>query len=130
MKKLTIDLSSAQILYDAVHFTDSIGVDLHYAIEKLLKAFLAFENAKIPKIHDLPQLYTFVSHKITVSNEDILYIATKYHIEESYPQYDRALPSRKEITEVLDFANDLFERVCKILEIDLARKIVLILYLV
>ena len=32
------DLKSAQILFKVNHYTDSIGVDLHYAIEKLFKA--------------------------------------------------------------------------------------------
>ncbi|MDH4202546.1 MAG: HEPN domain-containing protein [Phycisphaerae bacterium] len=47
------DLKSAQILYDAGHFTDSIGCDCQQAIEKMLKSFLAYENKKIKRTHDL-----------------------------------------------------------------------------
>ena len=119
LRKSYHDLKSAQILYDANHYTDSIGVDLHYAIEKSLKAFLAYNNSKIPKTHNLPELYEIVVKHIQVDNDDILYIANKYHIEVSYPQYDRSLPSREEIKEVMDFTDKLLEDVLKKLEIDI-----------
>ncbi len=51
------DLLSAQILFDANHFTDSIGNDLQQALEKMLKSFLAYQNAKIPKSYDLHPNY-------------------------------------------------------------------------
>ena len=38
---------SATILYEANHYTDTIAVDLHYAVETALKSFLAYENKKI-----------------------------------------------------------------------------------
>lgn len=41
------DLSSAQVLYAADHYTDTIASDLQQAIEKMLKSFLAYENAPI-----------------------------------------------------------------------------------
>jgi len=34
-------------LYEANHYTDTIAVDLHYAVETALKSFLAYENKKI-----------------------------------------------------------------------------------
>jgi HEPN domain-containing protein len=117
LRKSYHDLKSAQILYDANHYTDSIGVDLHYAIEKSLKAFLAYDNSKIPKTHNLPELYEIVIRYIQVDDDDILYIANKYHIEVTYPQYDRSLPSREEIKEVLDFTERLFVEVLKTLDI-------------
>jgi len=48
----------------------------------------------------------------------LLHISNKYHIEASYPQYNRAMPPREEIKEVLKFTENLFEDVCKILDID------------
>ncbi len=115
--KVYHDLSSARILYDANHYTDSIGVELHYAIEKSLKSFLAHENKKIPKSHNLPELYELVCDKIAIEDEDILYVANKYHIEASYPQYNRNLPTKEEIEEVLNFTEELFNNTCKILDI-------------
>jgi hypothetical protein len=37
---------------------------------------------------------------------------------ESYPAFNRLLPTRDEIKEVMDFTQELFSRVCKILDID------------
>jgi len=116
LKKAYHDLKSAQILYEANHYTDSIGVDLHYSIEKQLKSFLAYENKKIPKSHNLPELYEIVNEYIEI-NDDILYTATKYHIEVSYPQYDRGMPERKEIKAVMDFTENLLEKISKVLKI-------------
>ena len=114
------DLASAQILFEAHHFTDSIGVDLHYSIEKMLKSFLAYRNKRIPKTHDLNELREYVIDYIQFDYDEIVIvnIATEYHIEESYPTHDRSLPPREEIKEVLDFTQDLFEKVCHMLEID------------
>ena len=120
LKKVYHDIKSAQILYEANHYTDSIGVDLHYAIEKTFKTFLAYENKKILKTHDLHILRNEIIDYISFTLDDIKIInmATDYHIEESYPQYDRQLPSREEIKEVLVFAEELFDKVCDILDID------------
>lgn len=49
---------------------------------------------------------------------DVLVIATEYHIQESYPQYERPLPPRDEIKEVLDFTEAFFTKVCKVLHVD------------
>lgn len=51
------DLQSAQILFAADHYTDGIGCDLQQAIEKILKAVIASKNYKIPKTHDLYEIY-------------------------------------------------------------------------
>ena len=120
LRKVYHDLKSAQILYEANHFTDSIGVDLHYAIEKSFKTFLAYQNKKIPKTHNLLELNELNSNFLFLQTEEIrlLHISNRYHIEATYPQYDRAMPPREEIKEVLEFAEELFNEVCKILSID------------
>ena len=50
LKKVYHDLGSAKILYEANHYTDTIGVDLHYAIEKSLKTFLDFADSLFQKV--------------------------------------------------------------------------------
>ncbi len=114
------DLSSAQILYDAEHFTDIIGIDLQQAIEKTLKAFLAYEDRKIKKTHDLIDVYELVTEYIQLeeSEIDLLDIALHYYTHDKYPAMHGILPERQEIKTVLDFATELFERVCRILEIN------------
>jgi hypothetical protein len=44
------DLLSAKILFNAHHFTDSIGNDLQQSLEKILKAFPAYNNEQIKKL--------------------------------------------------------------------------------
>lgn len=85
----------------------------------MLKSFLAYENKKILKTHDLYDTYKAIKDKIDL--EEHIYLLdqiSEYHIEESYPAFDRKLPPKEEIKEVLDFAEDLFDKVCKILDIN------------
>lgn len=42
----------------------------------------------------------------------MLDLIKKYHIEESYPCFNRSLPQREEVKEILDFAQKLFDNVC------------------
>ena len=113
------NLSGARIFYDVNHYTDVTAVELHYAVEKILKSFLANQNKKIPKTHDLVDIYELIKVYINLDDDKIfLDQITEYHIDESYPAFDRNLPPRDEIKEVLLFAEELFDKVCDILDID------------
>jgi len=119
LEKAYHDLGSAVILFKADHFTDTIGIDLHYALEKTLKAILAYNNQPIPKTHDLPKLYSYLYHIVPLQEEEeaLLYIANKYHIEEAYPIFQKSLPSKEEIKTILIFSQDLLHKVATSLEI-------------
>jgi len=121
LEKVYHNFSAAKILFEANHYTDVVAVELHYAIEKAFKSFLAFENKKIPKTHDLDELYSMVKDKIELDESEIqiINIASEYHIEESYPSLVSSLPQKEEIKEVINFAEELFVRICKILDIDM-----------
>jgi len=113
------NLSGAKLFYEANHYSDVTAVELHYAIEKILKSLLSYKNQKIPKTHDLYEISKLIQDFIDLEDEiDLLDKISKYHIEESYPAFDRSLPSREEIKEILDFADYLYKKVCEILEID------------
>lgn len=114
------DLSSAEVLYNANHFTDTIGFDLQQSIEKSLKSLLAFNNTKIKKTHDLTEISALIVDYLQFKDSeiDLLDIATEYCLHSRYPAGNTELPSRKEIKEVLDFTKNLLERVCQKLEID------------
>ncbi|NPA82478.1 MAG: HEPN domain-containing protein [Epsilonproteobacteria bacterium] len=119
LKKAWHNLSGAKLFYESNHYSDVTAVEIHYAVEKALKAFLAYENRQILKTHDLVRIYKLVSDFINLDDKlDLLDKITKYHIEEAYPTFNRPLPSRAEIKEVLDFAQELFERVCDTLDIN------------
>jgi HEPN domain-containing protein len=114
-------LGSAKILYQVNHYTDTIAVDLHYAVEIMLKSFLAYQNKKIIKTHNLIDLYKFIMDYIKFNNDelDMLDLITTYHIKEAYPPMYRDLPSKDEIKEVLEFSEKLFYRICEILDIEI-----------
>lgn len=113
------DLSSARILYAAHHYTDAIGIDLQQAIEKSLKSFLAYGNKPIKKSHDLVEISKMVDRYIQFSalEYDLLDRATTYYTLDKYPSPNMPLPPRKQIKEILDFAETLFEKVCQCLDI-------------
>lgn len=114
-------LSSAQILYKVEHYTDVIAIDLHYAVEIMLKSFLAYENKQILKTHNLIELHSYIINTIDFDEheKDMLRLITTYHIKESYPTPHRRLPPREEIKQVLDFTNKLFDKVCTLLKISI-----------
>ncbi len=114
------NLSSAKILLNANHYRDVIAVDLHYSLEKTLKAFSAYENRKISRTHNLLDLYSDCTKYIKLTDEelDLITVATDYHIKESYPAFHRSLPGIKEINEIPNLAHKLFEISCAKLDID------------
>ncbi len=129
-KKLAIDwlnkswhhYSSGKLLYEAEHYTDTISIDLHYAVEIILKSILVYDNNKIIKTHNLVEIYTNIESRIHFSDEeiDLLDIINKYHIKGSYPVPDRKMPSRIEIKRVLEFTECLLNEVCNILKFELS----------
>jgi HEPN domain-containing protein len=120
LEKAWHHFSSGKLLYEARHYTDTIGVDLHYGIEVMLKAFLAYENKKMIKTHDLLELQKHIKHFIEFDSEEkkLLGKISTYHIEASYPSLDRVMPTYEELKEVIDFGEKLFSKICKILQID------------
>jgi HEPN domain-containing protein len=119
LRKAWHNLSGAKIFYDVDHYSDVTAIELHYAVEKILKSFLAYENKKILKTHDLYDVYKAVKSKIDLAEYiTLLDQISEYHIEESYPAFDRKMPPKEEIKEVLDFGFMLFYKVCDILNID------------
>ena len=120
LEKAWHHFSSGKLLYEAKHYTDTVGVDLHYAIEIMLKAFLAYENRKVIKTHDLIKLYPHIQSWINF-NEDELNLLEKistYHTEASYPSKDRPMPTYEELKEVIEFGKELFSKICKLLDIN------------
>lgn len=116
------NLSTAKLLYKVNHYEDIIGIELQQSLEKSLKSIFAHENIKIPKDHDLVKLYYTVEKFLNLEEDEVVHlrIATDYYKEDRYPNPNYSLPPRDEIKEVLEFTEQLFDRVCSILEIDRA----------
>lgn len=120
LKKSWHNLSGAELFYNANHYSDVTAVEIHYATEKILKSIQAYHNQKILKSHNLVEIYSHIDTFFKLSEDDLNQcdIISEYHIEESYPQYDRPLPSKTEIKKSLEFTKSLFYIVCKHLQID------------
>jgi len=114
------DLQSANILFKANHFTDSIGNDLQQALEKILKSIPAYNSQKIKKSHDLVEIYESLDTTLSLTDEELMFLelASDYFKEDRYPNPYYSLPPKDEVKQVLDFTDDIFLRVCTMLGID------------
>ncbi|MRI59249.1 MAG: hypothetical protein C6H99_07075 [Epsilonproteobacteria bacterium] len=112
------NLKAAQLLFKNDFYTDVIGVELHYALEKLFKTILAYHNKKILKIHDLVELYEAVKDEIGPLDEDVLLEMNSYFKDERYPNVVYELPSKEGIERGLDLAVKLFDKVCQKYQLD------------
>ena len=113
------NLSTAELLYNANHYTDIIAVEVHYSCEKAMKSLLAYENKKILKTHDLFEIYKEVGNFINLDDKiNLLDQISEYHIEESYPAFDRALPPMNEMKQNIEFGLELFDKICITLNIN------------
>lgn len=113
------NLITAKHLFEVNHFTDIIVVDAQQAIEKTLKSLIAYENRKITKTHNLDELASLIMDKILFGDDEIKLLEkiTDYYREDRYPNPNYTLPSHEETKEILDFAQKLFDDVCKKLDI-------------
>jgi HEPN domain-containing protein len=113
------NLKTAQLLYEANHYEDIIGIELQQALEKMLKSLLAYKNSKIPKSHKLLELVV-QTNEINFMEDELILLetATNYYRVDRYPNPNYSLPTRDEIAEVLNFTEMLFGKVCKILRIN------------
>lgn len=113
-------LITAKHLLNVNHFTDIIVLDAQQALEKTLKAILAYQNKKITKTHNLDELASLIVDTI-IFNEDevrLLEKITDYYREDRYPNPNYTLPKRDETIEIVHFAQKLFDDVCQKLDVD------------
>ena len=91
-------------------------------IEKSLKAILEFHEKDVPKKHDILLLKDLVQNYISIDNEEILDDINDLYIDSRYPGSFGLLPNGKptlkDAKEFYEFAQEIFNQVCTILEID------------
>jgi len=108
------NLDAAKILFKEKHYNDVIGIELHQSIEKCLKAVPAFHGRTVLKTHDLIVLLSNAEEYIKFKNDlkRLLETATDYFVENRYPGGGyNFLPSNKEIEEVIETADFIYEKV-------------------
>lgn len=120
LEKAYHDLDSAMILFNAGHYTDTIGYILHQSIEKIFKSLLAYENKPILKTHNLVELHELLTEHMELPEDEIILlgIATTYNTQQRYPTPHKRLPPREEIARILALSQKLLDRVCRLLDID------------
>ena len=91
------------------------------SVEKSLKALLEYHSLKVPRKHDVLMLKDLVCNFIDIQDEDILEDLNTLYIDSRYPGDIGLLPNGKptlqDAQEFYAFANEIFSRVCKLLNV-------------
>ena len=104
------------------HLTSIIAFHSQQAIEKSLKALLVEQEVNIPKIHSLNKLFNECKNQISLTDSQIVNKLDKLYIESRYP-WDMGIlpygkPTIEDVKEFYTFAQEIFDKVCNILDID------------
>jgi len=107
------NLETARVLIREKHFTDSIALEIHQALEKSFKAIYAYHGISIPRTHSLPLLFSFVQEKTGISDtiSGDLIIISDYYESEGYPGPRYFVPDREEVEKYFDFAEEILNTV-------------------
>jgi len=120
IKASTSDLRTISRIIDDEYLTHIVAFHSQQSIEKSLKAYLEFKNKKVPKVHKLQTLFDIVEIEFII-NENTLQLLDKLYIDSRYPG-DMGLlpygnPTIEDAQEFYKFAQDIFEKISKILKI-------------
>ena len=122
LKASQYDLLTIERIVDVDYLTHIVAFHSEQSIEKSLKALMISKNIDIPKIHSLNRLLklsedVIKNYDIQIVNKlDKLYIDSRYPSELGLLPYGK--PSFEDAKEFYKFALDIFDKVCKILEIN------------
>lgn len=121
LKAASDDLLTIQEIMDNVLLTHIVAFHAQQCVEKTFKAILEEHEIDTPKIHSLIKLSKLLPVSIQHIDGIILERLDELYIDSRYPG-DMGLlphgkPTLKDAKEFYDFANDLFQRVCTLLEI-------------
>jgi len=120
LKASLSDLMNIEAILDNDFLTHIIAFHAQQAVEKSLKAMMENRNQKIPKVHSLRKLIVLIEDKIDYDLElikllDSLYIESRYPTELGLLPYGK--PTLEDAKEFYDFAYNIFEDVCKQLDV-------------
>ena len=106
------------------NLTSIVSFHSQQAVEKSLKALLTEQEINIPKIHSLNKLFYECKNKIDLADNQIVNKLDKLYIDSRYPGDMGLLPYGKptleDAREFYNFALEVFEKVCNILDIKMA----------
>lgn len=125
LKAATDDLL---IISDIIHrksLTHMVAFHSQQAIEKVLKALLEEYEIDTPKIHKLIRLNTILleNNKFEQLDKEFLKILDELYIDSRYPGDMGLLPYGKPTLEdakrFYEFAQEIFNKVCKVLNVSI-----------
>jgi len=121
-KSAYYDLENIRYIINVDYLTHIVAFHSQQAIEKSFKAIIVFHQSKLPKQHDLLKLHTLVKDHFNIEDESILEDLNELYIESRYPSAFGLLPygkpTREDAKEFYGFANNIFDKVCNILNLD------------
>ena len=115
------DLLTIHEIKEIGHLTHIVAFHAQQSVEKSLKALIEEYEIDIPKIHKLSKLQNILKGKIETLDESMLTMLDELYIDSRYPG-DMGLlphgkPSLEDAEEFYIFAQDVLNKVCKILKI-------------
>jgi len=121
IKAANDDLDNISYIIKIKHLTNIVAFHSQQAIEKLFKALIEYKKIEFVKTHNLEKLYKKLENIIEVDYES-LELINELYIESRYPGDMGILPYGKptleDAKEFYTFAQDIFDKVCNILDID------------
>ena len=124
LKASYIDLRNIEHIIDDEYLTGVVSFHSQQAIEKSFKALIVYKDIKVPKQHDLLKLSHILSNELQV-DEDTLDTLNELYIDSRYPSEMGLLPNGKptleEAREFYNFAREIFEKICSIINVDISK---------
>ncbi|MBA7542517.1 hypothetical protein ES705_34840 [subsurface metagenome] len=107
------NLDTAKLLFQENHYTDIIAIEIHQTIEKSFKAVLAYNGIKLPRTHNLTELYKYCGEYFDFTDLDIddLIEINDYYEDERYPGPKYSMPTKEEISKNLEIAEYMVKSV-------------------
>jgi len=115
LKSSSFDLENISYIIGVEHLSGVVAFHSQQAIEKSLKAYLAYNEIDIPKTHKLQNLLAKVDIEFEV-DDNILQLIDKLYIDSRYPG-DLGLlpygqPTLEDAKEFYESAQTVFDEIC------------------
>jgi len=117
LKSASFDLENISYIIKVEHLSGVVAFHTQQAIEKSLKAYLAYKQIDIPKTHKLQNLLGRVDIEFEV-DDNTLQLIDKLYIDSRYPG-DLGLlpygqPTLVDAKEFYESAQTVFDEVCRV----------------
>ena len=123
LKAAYLDVENIHYIVKVEHLTSITAFHAQQSIEKSFKALVQNKYGKVNKQHDLLKLYSLISDSFTVQNSDMLDTLNNLYTDSRYPGDIGLLPygkpTLKDAKEFYEFARDIFNQVCTLLNISM-----------